>query len=533
MYRWNLRRWSLLLAPALLVVATSTFTVAPTPTPTPAPGRVAPAIGVRPNFRPVGRQTASGTDVAFDCQRADAEYPCYGPAQVRQAYRVDPLLKRGLNGAGHTIVIVDAFQNPFARQELHDFDAAFGLPDPPRFDIIAPQGLTPWDPNDFDMVGWSGEISLDVQWAHSIAPGANIVLALSRSDEDPDITRTLDYVVSHNVGDVISMSFGEGQTCLDPRIEAKWHSIFREATAKRITLVSSSGDSGVAQFSCDGSDAQIFDVSTPAADPLVLGVGGTNLSADFVTGQYGSEVGWAGSGGGFSTLYPRPDYQLGAVRNRGRGVPDVSYNAGDPNSFIVAWYAFEGPGVFVGFFGTSAGAPEWAGLTAITDQIAGRRVGRLNDRLYFLGEQTGTRATSTTSLPATTGRRTSQASRPVATGTRSQGSALLSLPPWFPTWRLADQLRNLETTHTRRYVPPTSRETSVGSPRMSHPSDRAIDKGLYALADRSDAHHAPRLRCSLRCRCATWSFHRRCSLKSPGQSRPSSGVRAAGSTSEA
>jgi hypothetical protein len=63
-------------------------------------------------------------------------------------------------------------------------------------------------------------------------------------------------------------------------------------------------------------------------------------------------------------------------------VPDISYNAGDPNSFLIAWYAFDGPGLFFSFYGTSAGAPQWAALTAITDQLGNKRVGSLNDKLY-------------------------------------------------------------------------------------------------------------------------------------------------------
>ncbi len=186
------------------------------------------------------------------------------------------------------------------------------------------------------------------------------------------------------------MSFGEAETCMKPRFEAQMHLAFLRAAAKGITLTSSSGDDGAGQFPCDLSDQNIRDVSTPASDPLVLGVGGTALAADFTTGQYQSEVAWSGSGGGFSTFDPRPDYQAGANPRATRGVPDISYNGGDPNSFVVAWFAFrdavpDAP-LFESFYGTSAGAPQWAALTALTDQLAHKRLGFLNDALYRLAK---------------------------------------------------------------------------------------------------------------------------------------------------
>lgn len=336
---------------------------------------------------------ANGSDIAFDCQRADYPFPCYGPKQIQKSYRITPLLNQGTNGSGRTIVIVDAFQNPFATQELHDFDTTFGLPDPPRFDIVAPDGIPAWDVNDVNMIGWSGEISLDVQWAHTVAPGANLVLVEAKSDNDPDMISAVNYAVNHNLGDVISMSFGEAESCVKPRIAAQFHLAFALATAKGITLTSSSGDEGAAYFGCGLNDPFIKDVGSPAADPLVLGVGGTVLNADFTTGEYQSETAWSGSGGGFSKVYPRPDYQNGANPRAGRGVPDISYNGGDPNAFMVAWYpgcvdtfGCPGDGLFWEFFGTSAGSPQWAGLAAVTDQLAHKRVGFINDSLYRLAK---------------------------------------------------------------------------------------------------------------------------------------------------
>jgi subtilase family serine protease len=351
-----------------------------------ASGHFTPAVGINPHYRNAGQPTAIGSDVVFSCQLPESGFPCYGPSQIRHAYSIDALPK-SVTGAGRTIVIIDAFQDPFIGQELADFDTVWGIPDPPSFKIVAPDGLTPFDPNDDNMVGWSGEIALDVQWAHAIAQKANIVLVLAKSNEDADIVSAMAYAIHNNLGDVVSMSFGEGESCFDPKLDLKQHILFVEAALRHITLVASSGDDGAAQPGCKADDPAFLSASTPANDPTVLGVGGTNLTAALDTGDYQSEVAWddgfGQSGGGFSTRYFRPLYQIGFNSRFGRGVPDVSYNGGVFGGVIVAWYAF-GPGAFFIFGGTSAGAPQWAGITALADQANGRRLGWLNPQLYNL-----------------------------------------------------------------------------------------------------------------------------------------------------
>ena len=214
----------------------------------------------------------------FGCQtdRGPDAIVCYSPQQIQKAYGVDKLLNHGLSGSGRTIVIIDAFQNPTMATDLAAFDTTFGLP-APVLNIIAPDGLTPFDPTNGDMVGWAGEIALDVQWSHAIAPGAKIDLVLSKSDEDSDILSATKYAVDHNLGDVISQSFGENENCVDPTIIKGEHTVFANAVAKGITVFASSGDEGAAQPTCDGNSwTQV--ASSPAYDPLVTGVGGTELS---------------------------------------------------------------------------------------------------------------------------------------------------------------------------------------------------------------------------------------------------------------
>jgi subtilase family serine protease len=341
---------------------------------------------------------------------------CYDPYQIRHAYNVDTLINAGLTGKGKTIVIVDAFQSPNLVSELNTFNGFYGLPSlnglggaPDAslgtFTQIAPDGLTPFVPGDPDMTGWAEEISLDVLWAHAIAPGANIVLALAKSDDDADILSATQYAVDHNLGNVISQSFGENESCVDSNLLAAEHKLFAKATLKHITLLASSGDDGAAQKTCDLS-SWVQAASSPASDPLVTAVGGTTLqAADYcltdlgcdptanpAAGTYQGEVAWnefdsLATGGGFSVLYGTPFYQFGSIPLNGkrRGVPDVSYNASVLNG-VLTYLDIPGlPAGFYSFGGTSAGSPQWAALVAIADQKANRSLGFINASLYLFG----------------------------------------------------------------------------------------------------------------------------------------------------
>lgn len=349
------------------------------------------AIRVAPVVATAGTPDTTGT---FPCQNPTYVIHCYGPKQIRAAYSIQPLLDKGINGRGRTIVIIDAFQSPTVQEDLNTFNKTFRL-NSSRLNIIAPDGLTPFDPTDPNQVGWAEEISLDVQWSHAVAPRATIDLVLAKSNQDVDILSVTKYAVDHNLGDVISQSFGENESCVDPTLLKQEHQVFEEATDKHITLLASSGDQGAAQQTCDGT-SWVKAVSSPASDPLVTGVGGTQLFANQRTGKYISEIAWnevlrgsqIASGGGYSVLYKRPEYQEGTVRNSGRGVPDVAYNAAVNGGVLVA-VSFIAPGAEGGpfhvFGGTSAGSPQWAGIVALANQLAGKRLGFLNPAIYNIG----------------------------------------------------------------------------------------------------------------------------------------------------
>ncbi len=368
-----------------------------------ASGPTAHPITVDPQSVKVSGTPGPGI-VHFSCQGKPIDgsqgIVCYSPAQIQQAYGYSGLLSSGIDGHGRTIVIVDAFANPYLTGPTGDLaleDSSFGLPDPPSFKVLQqPNPVPAFDPTDGNQVGWAGEETLDVEWAHVMAPGAKIILAEARSNSDADLLATTKYVIDHHIGDVISQSFGEAESCMDPTMLAQQHRLFARAVREGYTLFASSGDSGAAQFNCDGT-GPIEAASTPASDPNVTGVGGTTLAADG-SGNYIGETAWTEqffgcnppdgddincSGGGFSSIFNKPFYQLFAVPGHARGVPDVSYSAGVNGGLISVCSACAGgvPAFFL-FGGTSAGSPQWAALAADADQMAHHDIGNINDNLY-------------------------------------------------------------------------------------------------------------------------------------------------------
>ena len=358
---------------------------------------VSPFLRVGPQAIPAAAATPDYG--LFTCQVGLSSATCYDPYQMRHAYNIDTLISAGFNGKGKTIVIIDAFSDPYLVGDLNYFNNFYGLPSfnvagGPTFTQVAPYGLGAFD------VGWAEEITLDVEWAHAIAPGANIVLVLAKSNQDTDILSATKYAVDHNLGDIISQSFGENESCVDPTLLAQEHQVFADATMKGITLFASTGDEGAAQTTCDGS-SWVKAVSSPASDPLVTAVGGTELHAagycltvlgcdptvNPAPGTYQGEIAWnefgdSATGGGFSVLYDEPSYQQGTIHGgKQRGVPDVSYNAAVEHGVLVrlfgAWYLFGG---------TSAGSPQWAAIQAIADEKAGFDLGFINTAAYHIGQ---------------------------------------------------------------------------------------------------------------------------------------------------
>lgn len=373
---------------------------------------------------------------------------CFTPASMQASYNLGPLYDAGYKGQGMTIGIIDSFGYDTVASDLKVASQQFGLPlmcgmpgvtctnAMPTFTHIYFNGNTqvkapPPKSNGTgqqDRNLWALEVALDVQWAHSVAPMANIILLTTNPAETLGIQgiNTMmngeQYLIDHGMVDVITQSFGAGEETFNgvPALMNQRHA-FISAAAKGVSVFASSGDGGTAntykQPVKNPRTIPFPSVIWPASDPLVTSVGGTYLCTNAVTGSGVDsvnppapcknnpgvrEVAWTFSGGGFSHLFAKPAYQntlpagstaIGSMR----GVPDIAYDAsattgvlvydtapGDVNSGLICpdgnpcsngWYV-------VG--GTSASSPQWAAMTAIAAQIAGHGLGLINPSLYAL-----------------------------------------------------------------------------------------------------------------------------------------------------
>ena len=221
---------------------------------------------------------------------------CYTAAQIRHAYGVDQLNAQGLTGTGETIVLVDSYGSPTIQNDLQVFDQANHLPAPPSFALLAPAGAPPaWNPTLYpDQSGWAGEATLDVEMAHAMAPGANLILVETPVDETegvvglPQMMDAEQYVIDHHLGSVISQSFGATEQTFqnakgqfDPALIYGLRYAYEDAAAKGVTVLAATGDDGAADYELDATDLYPFPVvDWPDSDPLVTAVGGTELSLD-------------------------------------------------------------------------------------------------------------------------------------------------------------------------------------------------------------------------------------------------------------
>jgi subtilase family serine protease len=361
---------------------------------------------------PTSKQFPAPQTIA-QCQ-ADFGISCYTPVQYRVAYDLDPLYDgtatgREITGAGETIVIVDSFGSPTIGRDLRTFDAEFGFPDP-RLTIDQSGAIPPFNPDNPTMVGWAEETTLDVEYAHSIAPGANIILAETPVAETegvtgfPQMMAAEDALIESGAADVISQSFGATEQTFPGVASGDDSSLtglryaFKDAARHGVTVLAGSGDEGATNFEPDGQTLYPYRViSWPSSDPLVTSVGGTMLDLDQAGDRISPDTVWndgyGASGGGTSAIFRRPVFQAGVagVVGGARGTPDISMSAAINGGcwIYMSFAGIEKPGVsnpgWYIFGGTSEATPIMAGIVALADQQAGRRLGWINPALYELG----------------------------------------------------------------------------------------------------------------------------------------------------
>jgi subtilase family serine protease len=394
--------------------------------------RFVPLIQVGPHVPKSVLTSPSG------CVIPDLNIHCYLPSDITAAYDVDTLHNAGTTGAGQTIVIVDAYGSPTALADLQQFSSDFGLP-APNLQIHYPCG-TPTFSSSIKgaQFNWAFETSLDLQWAHAIAPDANLVLVAANPAETegvqgfPCIFKGEQWAVQHFPGAVMSQSFAVTEQSFHSAAAtqvAKYDQVYQSAVANGMTVLASSGDSGTANIDKQFRVFPFPTVNWPSSDPLVTSAGGTWLqygwkwdplisAADFYSclntapdpttcfAQYlnsdpsssTTEAVWkedwlpAATGGGRSVLFSTPSFQSGissSLLQGSRGLPDLSWNAAVDGG-VLTYIGFLG-GSDNGYYiigGTSASSPQLAGVVALANQVrednGKQAIGYLNPVLYTL-----------------------------------------------------------------------------------------------------------------------------------------------------
>ena len=281
------------------------------------------------------------------------------PAQILGAYGINNIQLGSVagTGAGQTIAVIDAYNESTISSDLATFDSTYGLAAPPSFQVLNENGQGSLPSSN---ASWSIEEALDVEWAHAVAPAANIILFEANSGNLSDLLTAVQTAENYVGVSVVSMSWSAG----DFGGESGLDSYFTTPPGhSSVTFVAASGDQGT--------------LSYPATSPNVLGVGGTSLVTN--GNSYSSETAWSGSGGGATVNESEPSYQQVVQSSGDRESPDVAFDAA-PGSGVSIYVG----GSWTAASGTSLSGPCWAGLIAITDQLRGTPLDGPSQTLPYL-----------------------------------------------------------------------------------------------------------------------------------------------------
>ena len=361
---------------------------------------------------------------------------CYSPNQFETAYDMRRLYAAGDSGQGRTIVLFDAYGSPTISADLKTFDQQFHLPAPPSLKVMQPVGaVPPFDGSNATMVNWAFESTLDVEYAHAMAPKANLVLVETPVAETegitgmPQLMAAENIMVNRGIGDVFSQSFGATEETFNKTTLMNLRYAFENAYRHHVSVLASAGDTGSANYKLDGVNLFRYPtVGWPSSDPLVTSVGGTQLHLNAAGDRTAPDNVWndipigidAAGGGGPSHVFARPAYQMGLTTASGtaRATPDISMSAA-VNGGALVYLSF--PGLPAGFYivgGTSEASPLFSGVVAIADQIAGHRIGLVNTRMYAMRSMPGSGI-----VDVTLGNNT-------FTLTNSKGQPVFTVPGW-------------------------------------------------------------------------------------------------------
>ncbi|WP_338604009.1 protease pro-enzyme activation domain-containing protein [Sulfolobus tengchongensis] len=304
-------------------------------------------------------------------------YNALQPNQLLNAYNISWLYKYNITGKGTTIGILDFYGDPYIQQQLLEFDKENNISNPPFLKIV-PIGA--YNPNDGILSGWAMEISLDVEYAHIVAPDAGIVLYVA--NPNIPLPAIIAFIDQQNEVNVLSQSFGIPELYVELGLIplSYVNSLMYEywlGEVEGITFVAASGDAGGNGYNyyLTPQGSMIF----PASIPYVLAVGGSSV---YISGNNTIETAWSGesvlgaSTGGYSSLFPAPWYQ---GISGFRVVPDVVADANPYTGVFILYYYNQT--YLVG--GTSLAAPIVAGIIDLMTQHYGK-LGFINPFLYEL-----------------------------------------------------------------------------------------------------------------------------------------------------
>ncbi len=391
--------------------------------------------------------------------------PCgYDPSELQTAYNMTPLYAQGLDGTGQTIVITDAFGSPTVQQDVALFSSLYGLPAPNLTVLRAPGAVNvPNLPQSLSSE-WALETTLDVEWAHAMAPGANITVVIGPTSscclDLQSLPQAINWAVIHRLGDTISNSWNTVEGVANPATLNSINRILEMAAVEGVDVNFASGD--------EGDFARLVGFKTvgfPASSSFATGVGGTSLALNrddtimFQTGWGNNPTRIAnrtsqgavpvipplhlgflyGAGGGSSLFYAKPSFQS-SLPGTARLVPDISFLA-DPNTGVEFIETVSGvPSVgLIG--GTSLSTPMFSALMAIAEQKAGGPLGQAAQLVYSLPAGAVTDIVPVGSPNNVTGTNTT------STGTTSLSADQLAAPLFNTTIYLSTLYDNAFAPH--------------------------------------------------------------------------------------
>jgi subtilase family serine protease len=318
----------------------------------------------------------------------------YLPSQLQTAYGLNAVYAAGLNGAGQTIILMEAYGYPTIEQDANAYFKLTGLPQltASNFSIIYPDGK-PTDPDAGILQGWNIEIALDVQSSHAIAPAAKILVVVNSGQDSEDFQYAIDYVANNHLGNAISDSYEEDADYLSGTLEqTSWDQAIEVATAQGVSVNFSTGDGGD-----DGLGTPLGAPGVPSVAPHATAVGGTSILNDVnhpgstITTSWGDTLSYlaiggpfdppeplgliGGGGGGESIYWPKPSWQS-KLPGKGRQTPDVSALA-DPYTGVAIVVTVAGTQeIQCCWGGTSLSSPIFTAFWDLASEKAGQPLGQ-------------------------------------------------------------------------------------------------------------------------------------------------------------